>query len=225
MQDFLSNCGAIRDIGLNLRWDAERLSAEVHQRAAVLADRGIGRGSVVAILHSGTARFFADLFATWNVGATAACLNSSLTPSEIQNVIDFSNAAILLVDGGAPAHNFPTPVVELGRDSSHSRLIATAAYIPDDPALLLFTSGTTGTPRGVVLTFRPLTTRIGANISAIGANDFKASVGHATNFFGHGLIGNSLTPLLAGGEIVLHPAACRSSIIWVLSSTRTKSAL
>ena len=204
MQDFLSNCGAIRDIGLNLRWDAERLSAEVHQRAAVLADRGIGRGSVVAILHSGTARFFADLFATWNVGATAACLDSSLTPSEIQNVIDFSNAAILLVDGGAPAHNFPTPVVELGRDSSHSRLIATAAYIPDDPALLLFTSGTTGTPKGVVLTFKALTTRIGANISAIGAKTLRRALVTLPTFFGHGLIGNSLTPLLAGGEIVLH---------------------
>jgi acyl-CoA synthetase (AMP-forming)/AMP-acid ligase II/thioesterase domain-containing protein len=207
MLGFLSECGAIKDIGLNLRWDAATLSAEVHRRATVLVDRGIGRGSVVAILHSGTARFFADLFATWSVGATAACLDSSLTPGEIQNVVDFSSTAILLTDGGAPAHNFSIPVLELDgmSSSSHTDASSASAYIPDDPALLLFTSGTTGTPKGVVLTFKALSARVEANIAAIGANTLRRALVTLPTFFGHGLIGNSLTPLLAGGEIVLHP--------------------
>src|ERR1700682_255466 len=91
--------GGIEDVGLGLRWDAATLGGEVHRRAAVLSRMGIGRGSVVSIGHGGTARFFADLFATWSVGATAACLDASLKPSELRTVVAFSRSAVLLVDG------------------------------------------------------------------------------------------------------------------------------
>jgi hypothetical protein len=49
---------------------------EVPRRAATLAQRRIGPGSVVAIPHSGSSHFFADLFAVCSVGATAARLES-----------------------------------------------------------------------------------------------------------------------------------------------------
>lgn len=201
----LSKCGGIRDVELDLRWDSAALADEVSWRAAALAERGIGRGSVVAIAHTGTARFFADLFATWSVGAAAACLDSTLTPSEIQNVVDFANAALLLVDGETAAQNFSIPVVKLVDSRPLNASSVTSTFNVDDPALLLFTSGTTGTPKGVVLTFKALLARIGANIAAIGAGTLRRALVTLPTYFGHGLIGNSLTPLLAGGEIVLHP--------------------
>ena len=113
MLAILSNCGGIKDVGLGLSWDPTTLVGEVDRRAAVLAQMGIGRGSVVAIAHSGTARFFADLFATWSVGAAAACLDSTLTSSELQNVVNFANSAVLLVDGGKKADDLSVPVIEL----------------------------------------------------------------------------------------------------------------
>ena len=100
MFPLLANCGRIIDVGLGTDWSPATLAGEVSRRAAVLSQKGIGRRSVVAIGHSGTARFFADLFAVWTVGATAACLDSSLTPGELENIITFANAALLLMDGG-----------------------------------------------------------------------------------------------------------------------------
>ena len=205
MLAILSNCGGIKDVGLGLSWDPTTLVGEVDRRAAVLAQMGIGRGSVVAIAHSGTARFFADLFATWSVGAAAACLDSALTSNELQNVVNFANSAVLLVDGGKKADDLSVPVIELDSMRPKAAPSVTPALNPDDPALLLFTSGTTGTPKGVVLTFGALLERIKANITAIGSEALARALVSLPTYFGHGLIGNSLTPLTAGGTIVLHP--------------------
>ena len=197
--------GGIEDVGLGLSWDAMALEDQITRRAAVLSQMGIGRGSVVSIGHGGTARFFADLFATWRVGAAAACLDPSLTPGEIRTVVEFSKSVALLVDGSGSVDRLAVPIVDLGRERPGRLRNDTPAPGPDDTALLLFTSGTTGTPKGVVLSFEALRARINANIAAIGKALLARSLVSLPTHFGHGLIGNSLTPLVAGGHIVLHP--------------------
>jgi oxalate---CoA ligase len=202
---FASTLGGIRDVGLGLYWDEATLRNEIERRATALSAMGVGRGHVVAIGHGGTAHFFADLLATWHVGAAAACLDASLTPSELRNVIGFAKPGLILFDGCAPAEHFCVPTVDLGSERPRGSRTAPQEIVPDDPALLLFTSGTTGAPKGVVLSFRALQTRINANIAAIGAATLSRALVSLPTHFGHGLIGNSLTPLLSGGDIVLHP--------------------
>jgi oxalate---CoA ligase len=205
VRSVIGRCGGIEDVGHGVIWDAVALGDQVNRRAAVLSQMGIGRGSVVAIGHGGTARFFADLFATWSLGAAAACLDPTLTPGELRTVVAFARSAVLLVDGVASVDDLPVPIVDLGRMSpSRDVSIGAPSHDPDDPALVLFTSGTTGAPKGVVLSFRTLQARIDANIAAIGTPALARALVSLPTHFGHGLIGNSLTPLLAGGDIVLH---------------------
>ena len=198
--------GTIEDVGLGLRWDPATIAYEVNRRAAVLSQLGVCRGSVVAIAHSGSARFFADLFAVWTVGAAAACLDRALTGRELQTVLDFTKPAALLVDGTvASAADLSVLILELAV-TTDSRPSAMPSYSnPDDPALVLFTSGTTGTPKGVVLSFRAIEARIELNAAAIGRDALKRTLVTLPTHFGHGLIGNALTPLLAGGDVVLYP--------------------
>ncbi len=205
MHALLSKCGRINDLELGLHWDSAALRDEVARRAAALTQRGIRRGSVVAVAHSGTAHFFADLLAVWSVGAAAACLDSTLTQGELRTVVEFADAVILLVDGKTPADDLSVPVVNLDREHSAHGSSVVPAINPADPALVLFTSGTTGKPKGVVLTFGAVSARINANVAAIGAEALRHTLVTLPTYFGHGLIGNSLTPLLSGGEIVLHP--------------------
>jgi oxalate---CoA ligase len=205
----LKNCGSIDDVGLGLRWDTDTLAREVARRAGVLAQCGIGPGSIVAISHTGSALFFADLFAVWTVGAAAACLDNALTEPELQNVLGFIKPAALLVNRSNISNALGVTVLEFasGRSSeppSGSRQVGEPD--PDRPALILFTSGTTGNPKGVVLTYRALQTRIELNAAAIGAVALKRTLVTLPTHFGHGLIGNALTPLLTGGDIVLYPS-------------------
>jgi oxalate---CoA ligase len=199
------DCGGIEDVGLGQRWDRRRLAEEIARRAAVLASMGVGLGSVVAIAHGGSARFFADLLAVWNVRAAAACLDSSLTAMELQAVMDFLRPAAILIDGALPPGTPSIPTLELATARPASAALTGGKRDLNAPALMLFTSGTTGTPKAVVLSFKALKTRIELNGAAIGAAPLKRTLVTLPTHFGHGLIGNALTPLLHGADVVLFP--------------------
>lgn len=198
--------GSINDLGKGVRWDAPRLVQEIGHRAAFLAKMGIGRNSRVAIVHGGSARFFADLLATWQLGATAVCLDSTLTDPELRTVLALVNPVALLADGEDLSPDLPVDILKLADISHHGSAFPMAADInATDPALILFTSGTTGDPKGVVLSFGALKARLALNVEAIGNATLARTLVTLPTHFGHGLIGNALTPLLSGGEIVLHP--------------------
>jgi oxalate---CoA ligase len=200
----LSQFGSIRDIGLDVRWDPVVLAEQVNRRAALLSKMKIGRGSLVAIQQNGSARFFADLFAAWMVGAGAACLDPALTDAELKIITAFVKPAVLAVDRGGRTTNLSIPILDLDSAPPTTARV-TWDFYPDDPALVLFTSGTTGNPKGVVLSFRALLARISSNIAVIGQDVLARALVTLPTHFGHGLIGNALTPLMSGGEIVLHP--------------------
>ena len=180
--------GSIHDKTLGLSWDSKALAEAADRRCGDLRKANVGAGATVAIVHGGTAQFFADLFAVWSCGAAAACLDPALTSSERENVIAFCKPSAVLGE-------------KISHTAQHPTLRDTQSL--DDPALILFTSGTTGAPKGVVLSFRALLARLALNQYEIGAATLARTLVTLPTHFGHGLIGNALTPLFAGGDIVL----------------------
>jgi acyl-coenzyme A synthetase/AMP-(fatty) acid ligase len=146
----------------------------------------------------------------WALGGTAACIDQALTKNEIETLVEFVQPSALLVGDVAIAAQINVPILELDRVAGSITASAPiSANNPNDPALILFTSGTTGRPKGVVLSFQALLTRIALNRAAIGCASRMTTLVTLRTSFGHGLIGNALTPLLSGGDIVLHPLGQR----------------
>lgn len=169
------------------RWAPERLRAAISARAAQLRSAGVKPGDRVLITAGNHGRFFVDLFAVWSCRACAAVLSAGATPLERDNVMRFLEPAATLT-GDEPLEE-GAPLLEI------------TALEADDPALILFTSGTTGDPKGVLHTGGSLSRRIGLNQAHIPKDHRTRTLCPLATHFGHGLIGNSLSPLLDGDHL------------------------
>ena len=207
----LERIGSVTDWRSGETWAGERIRRHALGVAATLRARGAAPGRTVVIHHGGDARFFADLFGVWRAGACAVCLNPSTTVAELETIVDFVEPVAVLVKSAEKApegHGVPVLAShDAGGDGDDAIDAEDLGGGLDDDALILFTSGTTGTPKGVLHTFRSILARVTLNQAHIPASALKRTLCVLPTHFGHGLIGNCLTPLLAGHDVVIAPAA------------------
>ena len=121
------------------------LDARASTVAALVTGKGVGPGERVALLGATSADAVTAILGVLRAGAVAAPVSSGLTGRELA-------AATRAIEPAAVLRE-----VDLsGRDTTGQALPAIAGRDPEDPAVVVGTSGTTGTPRGVVLSHRAM---------------------------------------------------------------------
>ncbi len=135
--------------------------------AGALSSIGIRPGDRVAIFMTNCPDYLIALYGIWYAGAVAVPINAKLHAREAAFILENSGAALVfatpdLADGLAQA-DIQTPVCNTDGDGffamlSQDPIPAVIQCAADDLAWLFYTSGTTGKPKGVMITHRMLIT-------------------------------------------------------------------
>lgn len=195
------------------------LDGRVTRWADALSARGIGPGDRVAVLGLNSLEIVETWFAALRVGAIVVPVNFRLVADEVGYVLSDSGAAALMVDralsGVAERARAAAPsvrtVLTIGPDCEEAIAAAPAQDIAvsvadEDPAFLVYTSGTTGFPKGAVLTHRNLYLHAFSSIATLGHRyDDDCWMAVAPLFHTAGISG-MLPAFLTGGKVVITPS-------------------
>jgi len=179
-------------------------AARVDAAAEQLAELGVTRGSVVAIMLPNRVELLVAMVAAWRLGAAATPMNPTFTATEAAHQLTDSGAVVLVTDRTEQIAGAPTvlPVDELRRESRGSVLPAPATDAADT-ALLIYTSGSTGKPKGVILSHGNLTAMVDmmGSFNGITGDDHCLLV--LPLFHVNAILVSCLTPMAAGGQVSL----------------------
>ncbi|HEX5741589.1 MAG TPA: amino acid adenylation domain-containing protein, partial [Pilimelia sp.] len=124
---------------------------QLHARAGALAGRlraaGVAPGDVVAVAVPRGAELIVALYGVLRAGAAYLPVDVDLPAPRIAHLLADSGARVAVVDGADPLPAGPVRVPVTGPDAA----APTAAVHPGQPAYLMYTSGSTGAPKGVLV--------------------------------------------------------------------------
>ncbi len=210
--------------------------------AAGLHDRGVGRGDVVGLLAYNCPEFLETVFAANYLGAVAMPINWRLAAPEVRYILEHSRARVLVCDEalvglGTDATDGLEPAVvracvvptgpagwttfgDLHGDGDGVERVAVAA---DNIHRLMYTSGTTGRPKGVMITHANLAWKNLAHIIEFGFTG--ADLGLACGPLYHvGALDLTTTSLIAAGAtVIIHRSFDAAAVVEELERSQVST--
>ncbi|MBO4160787.1 class I adenylate-forming enzyme family protein [Micromonospora antibiotica] len=223
------------------RWSYAELDADVDRHAAALRDAGIADGDLVGVLGRNTATYVIELLALSRLGAVSVPLNWRLHANEQAYVIDQAGVAGLLYDD-----DFAADAARLAATTGLRTLVANGDTVvgdarrladllagqppgvrvadadkgPTDVHRLLYTSGTTARPKGVVHTCGNLTANHFAQVLELELTAADRILVSAPLFHVSGLEAPGLATFVAGATMVLTPTFKPTDIARIAAQER-----
>lgn len=224
MGETLGSDTAVSEAGTKLTW--RQLSDSSEETARRLTEHGIGRGDVVSVQLPNWWETVVVALAVWRLGAVLNPVTPIYRGAELRAIFGFAKPSLVLCPGNFGHVDYESMNRQALADAGSAAAVATIRPAPgtggliargdrpatelpalsslsaDDVSLLMFTSGTTGRPKGVLHSHRTLlyeSSSIAERFELDRPNVFMPSpLTHIT-----GLLYGILLPIIAKGQVVL----------------------
>jgi cyclohexanecarboxylate-CoA ligase len=154
----------------DVRWSVDDLRAHADEVARALRARGVQPGDTVCWQLPNWAEAIAFCWGVWRCGAVASPITPTLRAHEVGFILERTGARLIAVPSSFRGTDYPALVRSTGFDgdivtvrggepfpgATTNEPLPAVTVAPDDAAVILWTSGTTSVPKGVVHTHRSL---------------------------------------------------------------------
>jgi feruloyl-CoA synthase len=191
---------------------------DLSRRAAtVLAQQGVQRGDRVALMCLNTPGFVIAMLGAWRLGAVVVPVNHKLQAPEVDYILTHARAKLCVFDGALAAviDAIDTPVARMSTDSAVAGAeflddltgkalpLSSAPGQEDEIAEILYTSGTTGRPKGCLLSHRSACVAAATSALALSMTRDERTLIAMPLWHSSPLNNWMLGTLLVGGTVVL----------------------
>jgi acyl-coenzyme A synthetase/AMP-(fatty) acid ligase len=207
-------------VGGDERVTFAELASRSARSGAALAALGVRPGDRILFLMRDTPTFAAAWLGAVRMGAVAVALNSKLSEADYRHILADSDARLVIVEDA-----FARARPDLNEELMHAgRVVVAGAELPgipswealveraeatapcetgiDSPAFLLYSSGTTGRPKGIVHTHRSFAI-VGGALRLLDLGEGARVLATSKLFFAYGLEHGLLGPLAVGATSIL----------------------
>lgn len=206
---------AIIDPAKGTQWSYQDLNIRAENLANYLQDQGVKRGDVIGVFAPNDVAVFDLLFASFKLGSVFLPMNWRLKPQEIQSVIADSGVKMIFYSLRHKESLTGTPeeILHMDIDSAEydeicnpksHRPFKSADVESDDLASLMYTSGTTGLPKGVMFTYESFVSNVINAALTYKVTGDQTTIISTPTFHVLGLNDTALPLIMSGGTLVLH---------------------
>lgn len=200
------------------------VATRVGRLAAGLAAQGVGPGAHVGLLAPNWPEWIELAFAVWRTGAVLVPLNTLYRPRELEHALGLADVTHLIAVRRFLRHDYEAALASVTAPTLQTVLwldppmddeapvelgpLDLDASVPDRavagaPATIVFTSGSTAAPKGVVHTHAALVCAAREDAAVLGIEPADRTWGYLPFFFAGGLVAVALATLSRGAAVVL----------------------
>ncbi len=166
-QYLTNNAFCIQEVFYTYR-ELKDLTAAIQQKLLPLQ---LKKNAIALIFVDDSIQTYASVFATWFTGMCYVPVKANNPEKRNRNILEQVQPDIVLSCSALPSYvkDYDVPVVDTGNINTGTDRLKTIEHAPDDLAYILFTSGSTGIPKGVKITYSNISTFL-QNFEKIGFN-------------------------------------------------------